>query len=290
MIMDFYNRLRADEVMPCVIIPIYRLPLTDDELTSLHHLNKHLSDYSRIVIGPKSLGEQNLKKYGSSVSLWDDRHFQSDQTYSRLMMTADFYEEYSSWTHMLVYQLDCLIFSDQLFHWCNSAWDYIGSPWFPGFLEKNLERGLWAVGNGGFSLRNIRTFLKVLRSSARDGIYRKPYDPPHHGLLPNENELTGNNAGLYKNLLPQWERWFLVNPGWTVEQELQRYMYNEDAFWSFEASKFYPDFRVAPVEAALKFAFEMNPDWCFTQNGNKLPFGCHAWPRYNRAFWEKVIQ
>jgi hypothetical protein len=61
---------------------------------------------------------------------------------------------------------------------------------------------------------------------------------------------------------------------------------NCDYFWSDEAVKYWPDFKIASVETGLKFAFEVAPRWCFERNGGRLPFGCHAWPRYDRAFWE----
>jgi hypothetical protein len=67
-------------------------------------------------------------------------------------------------------------------------------------------------------------------------------------------------------------------------------MYNEDAFWSFEAMQFDPLFRVAPLNEALKFAFEMNPAYCYNLNGGQLPFCCHAWARYDRAFWENMLK
>ena len=64
---------------------------------------------------------------------------------------------------------------------------------------------------------------------------------------------------------------------------------SEDVFWSFEARHYDPDFRIATVEEALPFAFELSPRECFTMIGSRLPFGCHAWPRYDRAFWEPSL-
>jgi hypothetical protein len=31
------------------------------------------------------------------------------------------------------------------------------------------------------------------------------------------------------------------------------------------------------------------PRLCFELNGRKLPFGCHAWQRYDRGFWEPYL-
>jgi hypothetical protein len=64
---------------------------------------------------------------------------------------------------------------------------------------------------------------------------------------------------------------------------------HSDLFWADEAIKYYPDFRIAPVEVGLKFAFEVAPRLCFELNNRHLPFGCHAWPRYDREFWEPYL-
>ena len=83
-----------------------------------------------------------------------------------------------------------------------------------------------------------------------------------------------------------------INPfarQYSVEDELSRFTYNEDVFWAIEAPKFDPSFQVAPAEAALSFAFEASPRWSLEQTKGKLPFGCHAWARYERDFWEEVM-
>jgi len=66
------------------------------------------------------------------------------------------------------------------------------------------------------------------------------------------------------------------------------YTLNEDLFWSDRAKLFYPDFKIAPIDIALKFAFEAHPRCCFERNKNRLPFGCHAWAKWDRAFWESM--
>lgn len=64
---------------------------------------------------------------------------------------------------------------------------------------------------------------------------------------------------------------------------------NEDHFWSDRAQHYMPDFRVASLEQGLRFAFEVAPRMCFDLTRGRLPFGCHAWPRYDRAFWEPYL-
>ena len=68
-----------------------------------------------------------------------------------------------------------------------------------------------------------------------------------------------------------------------------RFEAHEDLFWSFEAKSFRPDFRIATVEEALRFAFEVEPHRAFELARGNLPFGAHAWAKYDRAFWEPQL-
>ncbi len=61
--------------------------------------------------------------------------------------------------------------------------------------------------------------------------------------------------------------------------------WNEDFFWSSVAKRLIPGFRIPDVKTALQFAFEETPEVCYELNGNQLPFGCHAWEKFNPAFW-----
>jgi hypothetical protein len=47
--------------------------------------------------------------------------------------------------------------------------------------------------------------------------------------------------------------------------------FNEDCFWSFNARRYYPKFKIASVTAALDFAFELNPRRCYEMNGGTAP-------------------
>lgn len=61
----------------------------------------------------------------------------------------------------------------------------------------------------------------------------------------------------------------------------------EDIFWSSRDGE---DFHVAPVEIALQFAFECDLELCYLLNGKQLPFGCHAWEKYDYNFWKPYIE
>ncbi len=62
-----------------------------------------------------------------------------------------------------------------------------------------------------------------------------------------------------------------------------------DIFWSDKAKDFLPGFTVGTLEQGLAFSFEMEPRRCLERTGGKMPFGCHAWGRYDRAFWEPYL-
>ncbi len=64
---------------------------------------------------------------------------------------------------------------------------------------------------------------------------------------------------------------------------------NEDFFWCYFVSKFHPNYKKPSVSEALKFAFELTPSKAYQRNNNQLPFGCHAWEKYEPEFWEKFI-
>ena len=74
-----------------------------------------------------------------------------------------------------------------------------------------------------------------------------------------------------------------------VKFELSRYQKNEEHFWAHRAAHYYPEFSIADVNTALRFAFENVPRYCFEKNGYNLPFGCHAWQKYDRDFWEPYL-
>jgi len=229
-----------------VLVPFHRSELTADEEISLRHARRFLAAYDRFAVAPASL-EGGLD--GFETERFPDRHFTSAAAFSRLQLDAGLYRRFGGYDFVLLYQLDALVLSDQLLEFCTGRFDYIGAPWID---VPWLDRP--AVGNGGLSLRSVSGCLRVLE----DRRYR----------------LGG----------PSWH-WRALSP---LPRRLDRFRRggNQDLFWSFDAPRRHPGFRVAPVEEGLRFAFELEPRRCFELNHGQLPFGCHAWARHDRAFWE----
>jgi hypothetical protein len=104
------------------------------------------------------------------------------------------------------------------------------------------------------------------------------------GLLTTHHwKLQGGNGGLSLRRIPDFLRVL-------DRTDASYYPFNEDGFWSFKAPKIDPQFNAATFEQSLAFAFEDNPRKCFKLNGNRLPFGVHAWEKYDKQFWLEQIK
>ena len=68
----------------------------------------------------------------------------------------------SKFDFILIYQLDCLIFSSNIKYWINKDYAFIGSP-FIRFQNNNIifKKGL----NGGLSLRKPNSYLEFFKYS-----------------------------------------------------------------------------------------------------------------------------
>jgi len=260
-----------------IVVPIYRSGgfLTANEKISFKHLIYFLGTYHKYLIMPKSM-EVNFKGFG--IKKFSDKFFLGTSTYNKLLLAGNFYEAFSKYEYILIYQLDSLVFSDNLIEWCKKGYDYIGAPWLKSYIHPSV--GFSRVGNGGFSLRKIKSFLKVLDSKRCFVQSERFWDD----LCTSKPKYIQYLYSCIPRKLLKRLRYF-NNVKWHTRQ----YWSNEDYFWSDEAKRYYTEFKVAPVEAGLRFAFECAPHYCFKQNNYNLPFGCHAWSRYDRDFWKPYL-
>jgi hypothetical protein len=260
----------------CIVIPLYKHQLSAYEQISLDQCLKVLGAYNIFLVAPEKLRTQLLQNpYVRSgeigLKTFADGFFTSIPAYNRLLKYPGFYKAFLEYEFMLIYQLDAFVFQDDLERWCNAGYDNIGAPLFEGHDFATKDSVLVGQGNGGFCLRNIHKSYRVLNQFRRLSFKRKFEGPPAS---------------------------FLVNLYRFIKHDLifnySRYPFqpiiNEDLFWSELVPEAFPEFIVPTPEAAIGFSFEVNPDVLWTLNGNKLPFGCHAWWRYDLAFWKKHIE
>jgi len=255
-----------------ILIPLYRNILTMDEQISLRHLNKFLPDFPRIVVKPERL--ETALPNCTTVS-FPDSYFGSVGAYSQLLLSSLFYETFSAFDYILIYQLDCLVFSNNLDKWCALGYDYLGSPLFQ---KKNALPKLSRVGNGGLSLRRVQSFLDVLNSTRYIQEPVSCWRDFFSAAAPDLMEFS---------ILRRWwkKAQILRQVRHGVAWYTENYSLNEDLFWSDRAKLFNPNFKIAPLKTALGFSFERHPRLCFEQNNRQLPFGCHAWAKWDRTFW-----
>lgn len=251
-----------------VLIPYYKNNLTAEERVSVKYLNKYLKKYDKFLVAPESLRKiTNLKN--AKVERFPSQYFLSTKTYSQLLSQSFFYERFINYEYILIYQLDALVLKDELRAWCDKGYDYIGAPLFNsriGELTSDNPTG----GNGGLSLRKVSTAIKVIKS-AEISASRTAKNIWIRRFWFIQGLILGKNRRVWLNAPPA------------------DYPFNEDGFWSFEAKKYYKKFKVAPFKDAVRFAFERFPEKCFELNKKQLPFGCHAWSKYNPEFWKKYI-
>lgn len=269
-----------------VIIPVYK-PLPDRyEEISFRQCIKILSKHPLCIV---TFSELNIDWYKDilqtfnvdfSIEYFDKTYFESLSGYNKLMLSKQLYQRFMAYEYMLIYQLDAYVFRDELEYWCRQGYDYIGAPWFEGW--KKPTKKFKGVGNGGFSLRNIQTSLSVLNKLDR----LKKYNTLYTQLKINKLTSFYGAFILFRALLN-----LKKSNGYTFYELIsdREPKMQEDGVWALNVPSIF-DYKVAPVEEALKFSFETNPSLLYEMNDNRLPFGCHAWLKYESEFWQPFIK
>ena len=225
-----------------VVIPTYKEELDEFEKISLAQVRKILGKYPLVFVAPEGKNFSYFKQ-GDLLAQFPPQFFQSTKTYTRLLMSPKFYEAFENFDYILIYQLDAFVFYDALEFFCSLGYDYIGAPvayhsWY-GMKTKKTPR----VGNGGFSLRKVKTCRQLLEECAN---------------------------------LPEWD-YCLEN-------------FCEDAFFGMCGTREYINFKTAPVLVTVCFAVDYFPDRFLRRVENKIPFGCHGWPRCSADAYVKLFR
>lgn len=272
----------------CVVIPIYKEALNEFEVKSVLQCIKVLSDYSIHFVCPKGLNIGFYKENFSEIinfTYFDKSYFENLSGYNRLMLSVGFYKTFNRYNYMLIYQTDCFVFRDELLDWANKGYDYIGGIWFEGFVgNPYFGCKLWQAGNGGFSLRKIKSVTSLLAS-------KKAIKNMHQLLQEKKKIYRRGRINFFKELflLPLNVFGYENNYNYLAG----KHSVNEDLFFT-EASSKYQVLKIPDVKAAVGFSWDRCPAYLDEIFGN-IPFGCHAWFREdfpyegNKEFWSKHI-
>lgn len=259
-----------------VVIPLYKLSFTESEWFSFSNNLRVLGGHDISIVCPESIAEA-LRSAKSSwprdvtVVPFPDVYFKGIRGYNRLLKSKLFYSTFDLYEYMLVAQTDALVFSDQLRYWCGRGYSYIGAPWFFGFSSPQKPLSFFCVGNGGLSLRRVPDFIKCF-SGFR--FVRSFSAPAPSGVF--------DWRGIFKWLKSYrccgFNRGFFT-PG-----------VNEDFYWGVLMPQVFEFFVVPSPREAVAFSFEVEPRVLYELNGEKLPFACHAWEKYDFQFWDQVLR
>ena len=248
--------MKASKAKPSVVvvIPVYKSELSKGEEMSLRQCMRVLGNYPVKLVKPASLDVSNIQTMFPSIELvnLDDAYFTGIAAYNRLMISIDFYKLFSAFEYMLIYQLDAYIFHDGLPDWCAKGIDYVGAP--------------------------------SLHMPEFDSLGSADYQRFADAMSTNRVVLNG---GLSLRRIPAMIRYLkiynAVYPAWVG---------NEDMLFSQEATRLIPMkifLKTPSWREALGFAFEKSPAATYEITQHKLPFGCHAWERYDPQFWYEFI-
>ena len=239
-----------------VVIPVYKPEMTAYEEISLNQCLKVLGRYPLIYISPDDLDMSSYlaRAPHADVRTFASTHFQSLDAYDRLLLSKSFYDRFRDYRYMLIYQLDAFVFSDQLEDWCARGFDYVGAPWIDLPIMDQI------ASEAGRLRRVFPRWTSRLNRSVGNGGF------------------SLRKVGSFRMSLS------------VLAKKARGWKYYEDTFWAFYVTNFYPFFRVPKFNAALEFSFEVNPAKCYDLNNHQLPFGCHAWEKYDPAFWRPFFQ
>lgn len=227
----------------CVIIPIYNEQPEKSEVYSIKRTISRLHDLKIVYMAPQNLELSVYPGYEElEVVRFENKWFESTNTYSKLLMQAEFYRCFRGYEFVLICQPDVFVIGDslQLISFAEKEYDYWGAPWYYR-ARAYKKRCLWYkilwpiskpkrvyVGNGGLSLRRVSKMIEFFEEFSREVIHT--------------DEL-------------------------------------EDYFIAYYADKSKCGLRIADVEEAALFSQETGAREKFLLTKN-LPFGIHAWLKY----------
>lgn len=243
----------------CIVVPIYKYELNPIEKLSLERLIKIIQgkNYPLFLVKPETLDCTNYHNLINNRTKYveicfNDKYFKDIQGYSQLCLSYKFYDKFSPYEYMYIYQLDCYLIEDHLADWCEFGYDYVGGPilstgagWDT--LDKKTNKWEPKVGNGGFSLRKIFTFKEL---TDPNGEFRKHYN---------------------------------------ITDELISKVVYEDKYFCNDLYNYY-DLEMPNWIYASRFSMDMNVDlYKKFFNIEYNPMGVHAWDR-NIRHWKNIFE
>lgn len=240
----------------CIVIPVYSVELSPIDKIGLEKLYKVLGykKYPTKFVCPKGLDLTNYRKIYPNFDIeeFDTKWFKGIYEYSQLCLQYEFYDRFSNYEYMFMYQLDSYIWEDRIEEICNMGYDYIGGPVFSGLSKWDLinkDTGKYEpkVGNGGCGWRKIETFKDICNP---EGEFRKTYN---------------------------------------ITDEILANVVIEDKYFSNDIERKY-DLYKPSYQKALSIVWDMSVPEIYDKWGyKKLPMCAHALYKYP-TFWKDKVE
>lgn len=237
-----------------VVIPIYKPTLSSAEVLSYQNCLQVLHRYPIVVVKPQKLELPTLMQSQGNLTAvsFEDHYFADVAGYNRLLISSLFYKTFNAFDFILIHQLDAFVFSDSLEEWARKGFDYVGAP-----SNKYTEIDCLDISGTDLFVRSMNGDRLVLNG----------------GLSLRKVTAMLRFIRIYNLIFPKWTG-------------------NEDMLFSLDSTRLKllkPFIRLPEWKEALHFAFEKSPKVAFNLCNDKLPFGCHAWERYDPEFWKSYI-
>lgn len=268
-----------------IIIPIISPSIEGDELTSLKQCLRVLGNRDIYYLCSNTLDTSFYKELNEAYGItflkktFTKECFAGVAAYNRLCFSPDLYKAFPQYEFMLIFQLDAYVFEDKLDYWCTQEYDYIGGPWLCHWSNdvENLDH--WEVGNGGFSLRRVNTFIDILTNKKKQ---KKPLKGYRQLCLENGHRLKRK---------PYLQLWYLFRALTGHHNCLKYYIrHQSQEDKAYAQCQYNGLLRIPTAREALSFSFDMRPATCYKMAGEHLPMGCHMWYKYdNDKFWYPII-
>lgn len=284
----------------CVVtIPIYKSKPSKGEEASFRQGLTVLCNHDIVVYTYPELDLSEYEQIATEIgktyrtAFFDRNYFTSVRSYNRLCLERSFYERFTQYKYLLIYQLDAWVFRDELEEWCDKGYDYIGAPLFEPDGD-SFNDNLIGIGNGGFSLRRIQYCLDKL-SKAKQYLPLMPpkaitrlYKISWHQLKSNKKYW---NMATFWGLSPIKFLLRCLGIANNIYYFRKHARMNEDMLFSvYTQSAFWCRPHLPNYQEAICFSLEVHPSKLFKEAGSQLPFGCHAFEKYEyEEFWKQHI-
>lgn len=138
-------------------------------LSALIYSNRYL-DFERVLFLTHEKRE-NFKRVPNYVEIVNIPEIKSKDDYSKFMLYN--FKDYITTEHCLTVQYDGFVLHPDKWDENWLQYDYIGAPWPAFYVNRENQRELVRVGNGGFSLRSkkfINLYTQLNLSLIVDGL------------------------------------------------------------------------------------------------------------------------